>query len=150
MDFPKGQRFDPAWRDPALYHEAQVVRPRFADLDPLGHVNNVAMAEMFETARVRFNHGMIDQFKAGKVRTLVAGITLDYLAESHIRPDITFHLGIGHLGRSSWTIQTCAHQGGAPVLVALATMVTTRNDAVCEVPQGLREALEARRMRVPA
>ena len=150
MDFPRGQRLDPAWRDPALYARTEVVRPRFQDLDPLGHINNVAMAALFETARVEFNHAMAEHFKADGLRTLVAGQTLNYVAEAHHRPDVTFHLGVGHLGRTSWGLQALAVQGGTPVLLAVATMVSTRGGAPCAVPDGLRAALQARRMRAPA
>ena len=150
MDFPRGQRIDPAWLDPSLYPEVQVVQPRFQDLDPLNHINNVAMAAMFETARVRFNHPMREEFQTDRVRTMVAGQTLNYLAEAHLRPELAFHIGVGHIGTSSWVLQVMAVQGGTPVLLAHATMVTTHEGAACPVLSGLRAMLEARRLRRPA
>ena len=102
MTYPKGHRLDTAWLDRALYPVSEPVRPRFQDLDPLNHVNNVAMAAMFEDARVRFNHPMREHFQTDTVRTMVAGQTLNYVNESHLRPELMFHLGVGHMGRSSW------------------------------------------------
>ena len=150
MDFPLGQRIDPVWLDPELYPESQTVQPRFQDLDPLNHINNVAMAAMFENARVRFNHPMREHFQTDTVRTMVAGQTLNYVAEAHMRPDLTFHIGVGHLGRSSWVVQSCAYQGETPVLLAQATLVTTSGGKACPIPEGLRAMLEQRRMRRPA
>jgi len=47
-------RPDPALFDPARYPFGNSVTTRFADLDPNGHINNVAMAAVFEDARLRF------------------------------------------------------------------------------------------------
>lgn len=149
-DFPTGQRLDRCWLDPDLYAGTVTVRPRFQDLDPLNHINNVAMAAMFEDARVRFNHPMREHFQTGTVRTMVAGQTLNYLNECHLRPDLTFHLGIGRIGASSWVMQAAAWQGEQPVLLAMATLVSTQSGRPCPVPDGLRVMLEARRMKVPA
>ena len=45
------------WRlDPAAYPHHDVIQTRFQDLDVLGHINNVAWAALFETARIRFYH----------------------------------------------------------------------------------------------
>ena len=45
------------WRlDPASYPHHDVIQTRFQDLDVLGHINNVAWAALFETARIRFYH----------------------------------------------------------------------------------------------
>ncbi|MEM9601025.1 MAG: hotdog domain-containing protein, partial [Pseudomonadota bacterium] len=112
--------------------------------------NNVAMAAMFEDARVRFNHPMRDHFQTDQIRTLVAGQTLNYLNECYLRPDLTFRLGIGHIGSTSWVMQAAAWQGERPVLLAMATLVSTQDGRPCSVPEGLRDMLEARRMSQPS
>jgi acyl-CoA thioester hydrolase len=149
-EFLKGVRIDPLWLEPDRYYAHISVRPRFQDLDPLNHVNNVAMAAMFEEARVRFNHPMRDHFQTKTVRTMVAGQTLNYVNECHLRPDLDFYLGIGHMGTSSWGVQACAWQGDTPVLLAIATLVTTRQGQTCPIPAGLRKLLEDRRMKALA
>lgn len=148
-DYPSGHRIDPVWLNPDLYFEHVTVRPRFQDLDPLNHINNVAMAAMFEDARVRFNHPMRDHFQTDTVRTMVAGQTLNYVNECHLRPDLDFHLGIGRMGTSSWVIQACAWQEDRPVLLAMATLVTTKDGVSCPIPTGLRNMLTERRMTLP-
>lgn len=145
-DFPTGQRLDTRWLEPSLYPEHVIVRPRFQDLDTLGHVNNVAMAAMFEDARVRFNHPMREHFQTQTVRTMVAGQTLNYVNECHLRPDLDFHIGIGRIGGSSWVMQACAWQEDTPVLLAMATLVSTQAGRPCPIPEGLREMLETRRL----
>ncbi|WP_298913047.1 thioesterase family protein [uncultured Algimonas sp.] len=146
-DFPSGHRIDPCWLDRELYHAHIAVRPRFQDLDPLNHINNVAMAAMFEDARVRFNHPMRDHFQTDTVRTMVAGQTLNYVKECHMRPDLDFHIGIGRIGTSSWVTQACAWQGDTPVLLAVATLVATRSGRACAIPETLRDMLAERRMK---
>lgn len=45
------------WRlDATAYPHHTTVPTRFQDMDVLGHINNVAMGALFETARVHFNH----------------------------------------------------------------------------------------------
>ena len=150
LEYPAGHRIDKVWLDPDLYYEHVKVRPRFQDLDPLNHINNVAMAALFEDARVRFNHPMRKHFQTDTVRTMVAGQTLNYVNECHLRPDIDFHLGIGKMGTSSWVVQACAWQKDTPVLLAHCTLVTTRNGRACPIPEGLRSLLEKRRLSRPA
>jgi len=150
MTYPSGDRIDPRWLDRDLYPESISVRPRFQDLDPLNHVNNAAMAAIFEDARVRFNHPMRRHFQTDTVRTLVAGQTLNYLNETHLRPDLTFHLGVGKIGTSSWVMPACAYQEETPVLLAMATMVATQGGKACPIPETLRAMLADRRMALPA
>lgn len=146
LDYPAGHRIDPAWLNRDLYPESVTVRPRFQDLDPLNHVNNVAMAAMFEDARVQFNHPMRKLFQTKTVRTMVAGQTLNYINECHLRPSLTFHLGIGKIGTSSWVMQTCAYQDETPVLLAMATMVATQDGEACPIPDKLRAMISERRV----
>jgi acyl-CoA thioester hydrolase len=54
------------------------IQTRFADLDPLGHVNNVAYVVYMETARIRFMHEYGGTLR-GKV--LVARTEVDHLRE---------------------------------------------------------------------
>jgi len=60
------------WRlDPATYPHHDIIQTRFQDLDVLGHINNVAWAALFETARVRFYH-TLSSLGPGRNRGLVA------------------------------------------------------------------------------
>ncbi|GHA94815.1 hypothetical protein GCM10009069_17260 [Algimonas arctica] len=149
LNLLSGYRIDPRWLNRDLYHQAVSVRPRFQDLDPLNQVNNVAMAALFEDARVQFNHPMRKHFQTKTVRTMVAGQTLNYINECHLRPALTFHMGIGKIGTSSWVMQACAYQDETPVLLAIATMVATQGGKACPIPETLHAMISERRMLVP-
>ena len=90
-------RPDP-WRlDPAAYPYSDTIQTRFADLDVLGHINNVAMVALFETGRTRFNHAA-GLTKWRKPRWLVAAQEVNYLAEGNYPADVTMTHGIGRIG----------------------------------------------------
>jgi acyl-CoA thioester hydrolase len=99
------------WRlNASSYRFRHVVPTRYQDLDPMGHINNVAMAGIFETARIHFHHHLgrhpVDQ----GVRWLVAAVSLNYLVESHFPKDVVVHSAVGAIGNSSWTLVAAAFQ----------------------------------------
>lgn len=124
-------------RDRAAYPFSCVVPTRFQDLDPLGHINNVAMAAMFETGRVRFNQ-RLEAFepRPGGKRWLVGSIAIAYLAEAHFGHDIEVTSGIGTIGTRSWRIESAAFQQGICVATCDTTLVIEG-----DMPDGLRTAL---------
>ena len=130
------------WRtDPAAYPYGTSLQTRFQDLDPLGHVNNVAMGALFESARVRFNHALgLVRFRGH--RWLVAQVRIDYLAEAHFPDDIEVRCGIGDIGTRSWHILASAFQGGQPVATSDVVLVMERQSGVSALPPEFRDALE--------
>ena len=146
----------PVRRDPAFYPFAAAVETRFQDLDPLGHINNVAMAALFEQGRVRFNRNMLDELhsrnaknpNAGE-RWLIAKVDINYLAEAHFPAPVTICTGIGRIGTSSWTLLAAAFQNdtsGQSTCVATAdcVLVMTGKDGPMPIPDGLRAMIAAR------
>lgn len=146
---PAGQRFDRALLNRDLYPQSEAVRPRFQDLDPLNHINNTAMAAMFEAARVRFNQPLVDYFREDNARVLIGGVVSNYVAEAHLNPEIIFHLGVGRIGTSSWTLQSAAYQGETAVYAGQATMVLTRSGGPAPLSPDFRAALISRRLNLP-
>ena len=99
------------------------IQTRFADLDPLGHVNNVAYVVYMETARVRFMHE-----HGGTLRgsVLVARVECDYRHEvpsSTLEIDVTVQ--VASVGRTSLVVEHELRDGetlvarGRVVLVAV-------------------------------
>ena len=132
----------PAWRaDAARYPHRQEVPTRFGDLDPLGHVNNVAMAAIFESGRVAFNR-RFDWPRGEGTRVLIARADISYLAEAHFPAPITVANAVGRVGRSSWTIFAGAWQAGACVALCDATLVFTGPDGARPLPAEFRAQLE--------
>jgi acyl-CoA thioester hydrolase len=73
-----------AWQlDPASYPFSHRTETRFADMDVLGHINNVSMAGLFEHGRGMFNHAIEVQRRAPGQRWLIVSVALDYIAEAH-------------------------------------------------------------------
>ncbi|HEU0067496.1 MAG TPA: acyl-CoA thioesterase [Sphingomonas sp.] len=138
-----------AWRsDAAAYPHGALIQTRFQDLDTLGHINNVAMAGLFETARVRFNHSLgLMRFRGH--RWLVAQVRVDYLAEAHFPDDVEVRTGIGHIGTRSWQILAAAFQKGEPVATCDAVLVMERQMDFDSLPDQFRAALERSMVKRP-
>ncbi len=126
----------------ARYPFVHEISTRFADMDPNNHLNNVALAAMFEDGRVRFNHG--SGFREGMVghRAMVASTEIAYLAEGHFPVPITVHCGVEALGRSSWTVVQILIQQGKLVAFARSTLVCIRDDRPAPLPDAFRTTLE--------
>ncbi len=141
----------PVRRDPAFYPFAAEVETRFQDLDPLGHINNVAMAALFEQGRVRFNRNMLDELhsRSAGERWLIAKVDINYLAEGFFPAPVLVCTGIGRIGSSSWTLLAAAFQDrsdGTRVCVATCdcVLVMTGKDGPIPIPGDLRGKIAAR------
>ena len=76
---------------------------RYADIDVLGHVNNIAIAVLFEEARVSFLRSILGSevlFRKGN-RILTARTSIDYLREVAYPGEYQVGVAIGTVGRSS-------------------------------------------------
>lgn len=136
------------WRlDRAGYPFTAVAQTRFGDLDVLGHINNVAMASLFENGRVRFNRSLNFAHIPGE-RWLIANVTIDYLAEAHFPHDVIIASGIGRIGRTSWTIASAAFQADMCVALCDTVVVYTEGQQALPIPEEFKAAFEAHR--VPA
>jgi acyl-CoA thioester hydrolase len=132
------------WRlDPTAYPFTTDIPTRWADLDLLGHINNVSMAGLFEEGRGRFNRSLDLHHGDRSVRWLVAAVALNYLAEAHHPNDVTVASGIGHIGTRSWTILSGAFQNGACVATCDTTLVYTDSTGSTAFPASFRPKLEA-------
>ena len=142
-------RFDPARLDADNYPYATSVETRFQDLDPLGHINNVAMAALFENGRVRFNRELLVERKrrVAGTRWLIARVEVNYLAEGHFPNPITVVSGIGRIGSSSWDIVSAAYQNGKCIGLCDTTIVCTDENGSKTIGDEFRAELEGYRFR---
>ena len=139
-------RPDTARLDAARYPHHAVIQTRFADLDPQGHINNVAMATLFETARVRFNQAMgFGRARSGG-RWLVARVEINYLAEGHFPADMLVANGIGRIGTRSWSILSCAFQDDRPIATCETVVVLEAREGATAMPENMRAMLERYRV----
>lgn len=137
-----------AWRlNPASYPFGTAIQTRFQDLDVLGHINNVAMAALFESGRVRFN--MNAGFaQPGGPRWLVAQVIVNYLAEGQFPADVEIRSGIGHAGTRSWQILSAAFQGGVCIATCDVVVVLSAERGASALPEALRTGLDEWRVRI--
>jgi acyl-CoA thioester hydrolase len=126
----------------ANYPFSHITETRFADVDQLGHINNVAMAGLFEHGRGMFNHAIHVERRAAGQRWLIASVTLSYIAESFFPAHVDVASGISRMGISSWDIASAAFQHGKCVATCITTLVLTGNDGPAPIPDALRKEFE--------
>ena len=139
-----------AWRlDPAIYPFSFDVATRWADLDMLGHINNVSMAGLFEEGRGKFTHSLHMHRETKDIRWLIAGVEIAYLAEAHHPAPLTVASGIGRIGARSWTVLSAAFQGGRCVATCETTTVYTNANGSAPLPDDYRPKLTAMMVKRP-
>ena len=131
------------WRlDPAAYPHTQPVQTRFQDLDVLGHLNNVAFAALFETARTKFNReAELWGKRFSGQRAVVAQMEINYLAEGSYPEDVEIATGIGDIGGRSWGILACMFQGGRPIATCDVVIVMDKDEDGNGLPDRFKERL---------
>ena len=117
------------WRlAPDPYPASEVFQTRFQDMDPNGHLNNVAFASLFESARVLVNRRVRPLAeRPANERTMVASVEITYLAEGNFPDPVEIASGIGRVGTSSWTVFQAMFQGGR-CIATCDTVAVCRTD----------------------
>jgi acyl-CoA thioester hydrolase len=117
------------------YPYCQEVPTRYSDLDVMGHINNVAIAGLFETGRVSLNHQLKTHPSELGVRWLVAAVHINYLEEMQFPQPVIIASGFSGIGNSSWRVLSGAFQEG----LCCATCETV---IVMHGPEGRRRVSE--------
>ena len=127
------------------YPLSVVVPTRFRDLDPLGHLNNVAIGAFYEEGRAHLHRTVFPPTarKARPLRLLIADVHIAYLAEAHYPAPCTVSAGVQRIGRSSYTIALGLFQNEVCVGACETVMVHTDGAGPTAIPDAAREALAA-------
>ncbi len=112
----------------------------------MGHLNNVAFAALFESARVKFNYSLGEMNRTSGFRGVVARCEINYLAEGSYPEDVTIATGIGHIGNRSWDILAAMFQSGKPIASCDTVIVMTSSPGE-PIPQAFQAKLETLRVR---
>lgn len=133
---------DPTLLDPACYRFRCEIPPRFTDLDLNQHVNNVALVDLMQEARVRFHHASgYDRAVAG-ITAMAASFSIEYLGQA-CHPDLLeVHVAVIAVGRTSHTVGQLAMQNGRLVAFARTVIVCVQNDRPAENPSQFRESIK--------
>lgn len=115
---------------------------RYNDLDPNGHVNNVAVCTFFEDGRVMFR----DRHFKGQVENVLTGFVLArYLIEYHRPLKFPGSVDVGttiiRIGRASYTFGQAVFRGDE--CVATAEAVQVRVDSETGRSVALSDAFKA-------
>lgn len=134
-------RPDPALLDTARYPFHCTIDTRFGDLDTNRHVNNVAIAQIFEEGRVRLYQASSYHTYLGAAQNMVASVAIEYLAEANYPAPIALHMAVSSIGRSSHTLAQLAMQNGQPVAFAQTVTVAVGKEGPVPISDDLRAAM---------
>lgn len=110
---------------------------RFADLDVLGHVNNVAYMVFFETGRVAFLEQLGALSPCGRddrVTFVLAHVAADYLEELYYPGTVEIGTAVRHIGTSSFHLGHGIFHDGACKAIATSVLVQVRGRPIHSVP----------------
>lgn len=138
-------RPSPLRADPASYPNKVQILARFADVDPLWHINNVAIAQYFEEARVSTIRAMSGNSRipaTADERILIAKQTIDYVSEGNYPGALCVGIGVVRIGITSFTLGMAVFQDKRCVAVSDAVMVLANDQGPKAIPDDYRKRLE--------
>ncbi len=132
---------DPALLDPARYPFSCQIPSRYGDLDPNGHINNVAMTGILEDARLRILLACAPEHSLGDWRIMTVSLSVTYLGQGYYPQPVEVMGGFTALGRSSFTMVQYARQGERAVAHAQTVLVWVADGHAAPLPEAFRSAL---------
>ena len=142
-DTPPDIDLDLGERASYRYFNRHVIR--FADLDPAGHVNNVAYAQYFESARVAFWHDAGRHVAVPNTTGVIATLTIDYRAEMDFPGEVEVGTRILEIGNSSTHMGQALFRDGVCMAtsVSVGVLLDLETRRPTPLPAALREAVMA-------
>ncbi len=128
---------------PMATHEVAVPM-RWADMDALQHINNVAMMRLLEEARIRFLTDNVPQPREAKVTMFVAHHEIDYLAPLLYSPEpVRIVLHVTRIGRSGFDLgyEVIASDGAVAAIAETSMVVVDEAGRPAPLPAVLRTEL---------
>lgn len=136
---------DPALLDPARYPFSCDIATRFADLDLNRHLNNVALAEICEEARVRFHgaSGFIAAISGAGPGSgaMVVSFAIEYLGQGYHPDPVSAHVAATRIGTSSYGLAILIRQNGNTIAHAQAAMVAVQGGQPTPIPDDFRDTV---------
>jgi acyl-CoA thioester hydrolase len=126
---PSARRGASAATEPDSYRFWIDEHVRFADLDTLGHVNNVAFTVYAESGRAAFMRHVGLWIRNAARETVVARLELDYRRELHYAEAIRVGVRVLKLGRSSFMLGLGLFGGSGCAATAVTVMVRVDRDS---------------------
>jgi acyl-CoA thioester hydrolase len=118
---------------------------QFADMDVAAHLNNIAIARYYESARV---HNLIALYgrdyyrRNAPFQMVLAQANIGYLAEGNFPEPVQVGCGIGRIGNSSFVMQQGLFQEGTCIGLCESVLVLTRGGKPMPIPPEARIAMQ--------
>ena len=132
---------DPAQLDPARYPFHVTLATRYGDMDSNQHINNVALAEVLEDARVRFHHTSGFHASLVGMGAMMGSLAIEFLGQAYYPGPLDVHAGATGLGRTSFQFQQLVMQEGRVVALARSVMVCVAEGKAVPLTAGCIESL---------
>ena len=138
-------RIDRSRLDHGYFAHRFEIGTRFSDMDKVGHVNNVAIADLLQEGRNRFIYalGLINAAPAGLV---VAAMNIEFAGDVFHPAPVSIEVGVLDIGRSSFRIAEVIHQNGRAAVYAEVVQVGRGSNGVTSLPDAWRPLLEQARI----
>jgi acyl-CoA thioester hydrolase len=115
--------------------------PRYGDLDPLRHLNNVAQAGYYEEGVMALHRRALDGIEREAGHGVVFQVTLRFLAEGSYPQPLALGGGVKRIGTTSYTFEQALFQEGRQVSVCETVVVYTQGGKAAPVPEQYRVGL---------
>lgn len=119
--------------------------PRFSDIDPQMHLNNVRIGELYQEARISFFRELGRLFsytRPSESRTLVAHQAMDYLGEVGYPARLTIGVGVARVGSSSYELGLGMFQNDRCVGLSGTVLVYATAQGPAPIPAEFRAVLQ--------
>jgi acyl-CoA thioester hydrolase len=141
-------RLDRARLTSATFAETVTLETRFDDLDMQRHINNVAVAVLFQEARGRFNQARIAGHIPAGGGIAVGSLFIDYAGQMFWPDPVEISTGVLEIGRSSYVLGQVARQRGVATAFAEVALVMTGPDGATPIGEAARAVLEGLKITV--
>ena len=126
----------------------EIITPRFAETDALGHINNTAIPVWLEQARAPVFRLFMPDLDPKKWRLIVAKIEVNFLREIIYGHAVEVKTYVERIGNSSFQVGQEVHQRGQCCSKGLSVLVHFNYDTKKSelIPPEIRAALEEHRL----
>jgi acyl-CoA thioester hydrolase len=135
-------RLDRARLDNAIFPHQARVATRFADLDQYQHVNNVAVAGVFEEARYPFFQ-RVELSSEPRCQLVIAACTIEYATDMLYPDPVDIVTGVLEIGRTSVQLAQVARQNGRVTAYAVMVQVSRNEQGPVPLPDAWRARFES-------
>ncbi|MEO1793773.1 MAG: thioesterase family protein [Pseudomonadota bacterium] len=133
--------------DRAAFHHWVSHTIRYNDQDPVGHVNNAAMATFLEQGRTAFVYPMMKELADPTLEIVLARIEIDYIRELNFPGTVDIGSKVARVGTKSLTLHHGVFEGGTETCVSTGVCTLVFFDKATRTstlpPDALREKLAA-------